>query len=166
MNSAPLPVTIDRAGGPSLARRSVGTRLLGIAAALMLLQPGSARADLKLCNETSSRVGIAIGYKDKSTGDWVTEGWWNILSHACETMLPGVLQARFYYVHAIDYDRGGAWSGKDKMCTAGKSFTIRGVGNCSDRGLEQTGFYEVDTGEANDYTIKLIDPVEGGAGAQ
>ncbi|WP_374333643.1 DUF1036 domain-containing protein, partial [Aestuariivirga sp.] len=33
-----------------------------------------AHADLKLCNKTESRVGVALGYKDKE--GWATEGWW------------------------------------------------------------------------------------------
>ena len=32
-----------------------------------------AYADLKLCNTTASRVGVAIGYKDAE--GWATEGW-------------------------------------------------------------------------------------------
>ena len=35
-----------------------------------------ARADLRMCNLTTSRIGIAIGYRDQQ--GWVTEGWWNI----------------------------------------------------------------------------------------
>src|SRR5687768_6459239 len=66
---------------------------------------GSALADFRLCNNTGSRVGIAVGFKD---GDgWITEGWWNLSSRSCETILRGTLVARFYYVYAVDYDRGG-----------------------------------------------------------
>ena len=68
-----------------------------------------AHADLKLCNTTASRVGVSIGYKD--TEGWASEGWWNIASHTCETLLKGVLIGRYYYIHAIDYDRGGEWAG-------------------------------------------------------
>ena len=64
--------------------------------------PAPAHADLKLCNTTSSRVGVAIGYRDVE--GWASEGWWNVASHTCETLLKGVLIARFYYIHAIDYD--------------------------------------------------------------
>ena len=35
-----------------------------------------ALADFKLCNNTSSRIGVAIGYKDDK--GWVSEGWWNV----------------------------------------------------------------------------------------
>src|SRR5213075_1143643 len=68
----------------------------------------SALADLKLCNTTSSRIGVAIGYQDP-TG-WTTEGWWNISAQTCETLYKGTLSSRFYYIHAIDYDRGGEWA--------------------------------------------------------
>ena len=117
-------------------------------------------ADLKLCNFTTSRVGIAVGYKQKD--DWVTEGWWNVLSNACETLFSGELKSRFYYVHAVDYDRGGEWSGKDLMCIGDKAFTIKGVDSCQERGYKRSGFYEVDTGEAKEFTIRLTDPEQGG----
>jgi uncharacterized membrane protein len=99
-------------------------------ASLLLTTP--ANADLKLCNTTSSRIGVAIGYQDP-TG-WTTEGWWNVAAQTCETLYKGALSSRFYYIHAIDYDRGGEWAGKSVMCTVDKSFTIRGVQDCNRRG--------------------------------
>ena len=117
-----------------------------------------AMADLKLCNTTKSRVGIVIGYKDSS--GWASEGWWNIPSNTCETLLKGNLNARFYYIHAVDYDRGGEWGGTSFMCLVDKEFTIRGVSNCSNRGYKRTGFFEVDTGEEKDWTVRLRDPSE------
>jgi uncharacterized membrane protein len=128
-------------------------------ALLVAAEPAS--ADLKLCNTTSSRIGVAIGYQDAS--GWTTEGWWNIAARTCETLYRGTLSSRFYYVHAIDYDRGGEWAGKSAMCTADKVFTIRGVQDCQQRGFKSTGFFEVDTQEAKDWTIRLTDPSEGGA---
>ncbi len=128
-------------------------------ASLLLTTP--ANADLKLCNTTSSRIGVAIGYQDP-TG-WTTEGWWNVAAQTCETLYKGALSSRFYYIHAIDYDRGGEWAGKSVMCTVDKSFTIRGVQDCNRRGYKGTGFFEVDTQEAKDWTIRLTDPSEGGA---
>ena len=68
----------------------------------------SAHADFRLCNNTGSRVGVAIGYKDNE--GWTTEGWWNLPSRKCETLLRGQLVARYYYIYAVDYDRGGEWS--------------------------------------------------------
>jgi uncharacterized membrane protein len=117
-----------------------------------------ARADLKLCNTTSSRVGVAIGYQDKD--GWATEGWWNIASQTCETLYKGQLASRYFYVYAIDYDRGGEWAGKSNMCVGDKAFTIRGVQDCQKRGHKVGGFFEVDTGDAKDWTVRLTDPGE------
>ncbi len=128
---------------------------------LGLLLPTVAHADLKLCNATSSRIGIAIGYQDGK--GWATEGWWNVSSQTCETLLKGTLASRFYYVHAVDYDRGGEWAGTNAMCTTDKTFTIRGNQDCPKRGYKRTGFFEVDTNDAKDWTIRLTDPGEGGA---
>ena len=81
-----------------------------LALGLVFLGNNPAAADFRLCNNTSSRVGIAIGYKDNE--GWTTEGWWNLPARTCETVLKGNLVARYYYVYAIDYDRGGEWMGQ------------------------------------------------------
>jgi uncharacterized membrane protein len=133
------------------------------AALLACLAATPALADLKLCNTTASRVGVAIGYKDAE--GWATEGWWNIASHTCETLLKGVLIGRYYYIHAVDYDRGGEWAGTLFMCTDDKSFTVRDTKDCVKRGYKRTGFFEVDTGEERDWTVRLTDP-EGEAKSQ
>jgi uncharacterized membrane protein len=119
-----------------------------------------AKAELKLCNTTSSRVGVAIGYRDKSR--WATEGWWNVASNTCEVLLKGKLIARYYYIHAVDYDRGGEWSGKDTMCTVDKAFTVFGVKDCVKRGYKRTGFFEIDTKNEHDWTVRLKYPEENG----
>ncbi len=116
----------------------------------------AARAELKLCNTTASRVGVSIGYQDPQ--GWATEGWWNIAAQTCETLLKGAVPSRFVYVHAVDYDRGGEWTGTNFMCTGDKSFAIRGVQDCPKRGHARSGFFEVDTGEAKEWTIRLTDP--------
>jgi uncharacterized membrane protein len=112
----------------------------------------------RLCNKTASRVGVAIGYKDNE--GWTTEGWWNVSSRSCETLLRGALVARYYYIYAVDYDRGGEWSGKAYMCSREKEFTIRGTENCLARGYDRTGFFEVDTSEQRSWTVQLTDAAE------
>ncbi|WP_395690013.1 DUF1036 domain-containing protein [Aestuariivirga sp.] len=120
---------------------------------MMCMMSLSAHADLKLCNNTQSRVGVAIGYKDKE--GWATEGWWMVAPQKCMNLLKGKLAARYYYVFATDYDKGGSWGGKSFMCTREKVFTIRGIEDCEARGYNKTGFFEVDTGEEEDWTISL-----------
>jgi uncharacterized membrane protein len=124
----------------------------------LVVAPSRAAADFRLCNNTSSRVGVAVGYKDAE--GWTTEGWWNLPSRTCETVLKGNLIARFYYVYAIDYDRGGEWTGRAYMCTRDKEFTIRGIGDCLAHGYDRTGFFEVDTGEQRAWTVQLTESAE------
>jgi uncharacterized membrane protein len=123
------------------------------AAAAMTAFP--AAADFRICNVTKSRVGVALGYKDAE--GWATEGWWNLKPGDCETLLRGTLAARYYYLYAVDYDRGGEWSGQATMCTRDKEFTIRGANDCLARGFDRTGFFEVDTGEQQTWTVRLTD---------
>jgi uncharacterized membrane protein len=140
----------------TIRSRIISLALLAIAGLLASAMP--AAADFRLCNNTSSRVGIAIGYKDKD--GWTTEGWWNLASRSCETLLRGTLVARFYYIYAVDYDRGGEWSGQAFMCTRDKEFTVRGTEDCLARGYDRTGFFEVDTSEQQSWTVQLTDTNE------
>jgi len=139
------------------ASRRVASLLLP-AILLLLVSAHPARADFRLCNNTGSRVGVALGYKDAD--GWTTEGWWNISARSCETLLRGALVARYYYIYAVDYDRGGEWSGKAYMCSREKEFTIRGTENCLARGYDRTGFFEVDTGEQRSWTVQLTETAE------
>ena len=123
-----------------------------------------AAADLRLCNKTQSRVGVAIGYKNEK--DWATEGWWNVASNSCETILAGPLASRFYYIYAVDYDQGGDWSGTAAMCTKDTEFTVYGIEDCVARGMERTGFFEIDTGEQKNWTVQLTEPAEQGVGGR
>ena len=148
-------------------RNAKNLRLLALAALGVFFASSPAYADLKLCNTTSSRIGVVIGYKD-STG-WTSEGWWNIPSNVCWTLIKGDLVARYYYVHAIDYDRPGVWDRNEQipaknseffMCTEDKAFEIRGTSRCETRGFNRTRFFEIDTKDEKSWTITLQDKVE------
>lgn len=128
--------------------------LLGISGGFL----SPAHADLRLCNTTTSRVGIAIGYK--TAAGWRSEGWWNVKPSACETLLNGNLPSRYVYIYAQDYDRGGEWSGTSWLCTQDRQFTIDGVENCLARGYDRMKFFEVDTGEQKSWTVQLTDPAK------
>jgi uncharacterized membrane protein len=133
----------------------LGGALVAVAATLVS-QP--AAADFRLCNNTTSRVGIALGYKENES--WTTEGWWNLAPRSCETLMRGALVARFYYIYAVDYDRSGEWAGHAFMCTRDKEFTIKGTEDCLARGFDKTGFFEVDTGEQPSWTVQLTESSE------
>ena len=139
----------------TLAYTCLGTAAFAAAIALAC-EP--AMADFRLCNNTASRVGVAVGYKENE--GWTTEGWWNLAARSCETVLRGALAARYFYVYAVDYDRGGEWSGHAFMCTREKEFTIRGTEDCLARGYDRTGFFEVDTGDQASWTVQLTESAD------
>lgn len=137
-------------------RQAIIPPIAAFAAIWALTTP--ARADFRLCNNTSSRVSVALAYTDGET--WVSEGWWNLKASACEVLVRGPLAAEFYYVYAMD-ERGGEWKGKAFMCTRDREFRILGREDCFVRGFDRTGFFEVDTGkEAKNWTVQLTDPAQ------
>ena len=114
-----------------------------------------AQSSLRVCNMTSSQIGVAIGYLEKDT--WISEGWWNLLPKACALAIAGPLATRYYYIYGIDYDYGGEWSGDALMCTKDTSFRIIGVKNCLARGYKRNYFFEVDTRHQVDWSVQLTD---------
>ncbi len=125
-----------------------------------MVLPQAARADFRLCNNTSSRVSIALAYTDGQT--WMTEGWWNLKANLCETLLRGPLAAEYYYVYGMD-EGGGEWKGKAFMCTRDREFRIDGRQDCFVRGYDRTGFFEIDTGkDSKNWTVQLTNPVSPG----
>ncbi|MBM3607959.1 MAG: DUF1036 domain-containing protein [Alphaproteobacteria bacterium] len=130
-----------------------GVKRAALAAAALLALALPARADLRLCNDATTRVSVSLAYTDGKS--WITEGWWNLKPGACETLLRGQLAAQFYYVYAMD-ERGGEWKGKAFMCTRDREFRIVGRENCLVRGYDRTGFFEIDTGkDAKNWTVQL-----------
>ncbi len=120
-----------------------------------LVAAAPARADLRMCNNTANRVSVALAYTDGK--GWVSEGWWNLKTLDCVTLLRGALAAEYYYVYAMD-ERGGEWKGKAFMCTSDREFKIVGRQDCYVRGYDRTGFFEVNTGkDAKSWTVQLTD---------
>lgn len=138
---------------PLLLRHSLVVVLALAGSAIFL--PQTARADLKICNQTANTVSIAFGYR--ASAGWQSEGWWVAGSGACATVFQGALTARYYYLHAVDDFGGGAWDGTVYMCTQDASFTIFGVEDCLARGYERTGFFELDTGDNVEWTVQLTE---------
>ncbi|MEQ1902313.1 MAG: DUF1036 domain-containing protein [Devosia sp.] len=143
---------------------AIGTQLhlLRIAATLAgfiltgwTLSAFPAYADLRVCNQTTNPVSIALGYRaDKG---WQSEGWWVAPPDKCAIVYQGDLHSRFFYLYVADDLGGGAWDGDVFMCTRDESFTIFGVEDCLARGYERTGFFEVDTQNRTDWTMQLTD---------
>ncbi|MBU1212281.1 MAG: DUF1036 domain-containing protein [Alphaproteobacteria bacterium] len=141
--------------------RSLSALLAAACFALAAAAPAPAHAELKLCNDTASRIGVAIGYRD-TAGEPASEGWWTIASQTCEVLLRGGIPSRLIYVRAIDYDQGGGWSGTTQLCTRQEIFAVSGVRDCKASGYQSEGFMEVDTGGSKQWTIRLSDPEKQG----
>jgi uncharacterized membrane protein len=136
-------------------------RLSFVIAGLMLVglmvTAAPARADLRVCNDSSNPVSIALGYRAER--GWQSEGWWVANPSQCAIVFQGDLNSRFYYLYIADDLGGGAWDGDNFMCTRDETFTIFDTDNCLARGYERTGFFEVDTQNRSDWTLQLKDPV-------
>ncbi len=114
-----------------------------------------AHADFKVCNDTKSLTGVAIGYRNNS--DWIMEGWWRIPSGVCASVIEGDLSSRYFYLYAEDAETGGQWRGPVYMCTSSKEFKIEGLKDCFARGYERTGFFEIDTGNQANWQVRLTE---------
>lgn len=114
---------------------------------------GAASASMDVCNESTSRVGVALGYYSQDV--WVSEGWWHIEGGNCAPVIQSDLTARYYYLFAIDFDAGGGWSGLSTLCVAPGEFTISGRNDCETRGHHTAGFMEIDTSSSPDWTVRL-----------
>lgn len=130
--------------------------LAGLALGALAATAAPALADLRVCNQSTNQVSIALGYRaDKG---WQSEGWWVAPPSKCAIVYQGDLHQRFFYLYVADDIGGGAWDGSVYMCTRDESFTIFGVEDCLARGYERTGFFEVDTQNRSDWTLQLTDP--------
>ena len=130
--------------------------LAGFVLMALAASTAPARADLRVCNQSTNQVSIALGYRAEK--GWQSEGWWVAPSGKCAVVYQGDLHSRFFYLYVADDIGGGAWDGTNFMCTRDESFTIFGVEDCLARGYERTGFFEVDTQNRTDWTLQLTDP--------
>lgn len=117
--------------------------------------PIAAKADLRICNDTSSLVGVAIGYRND--GEWVSEGWFQVQGNSCNALIEGTLNSRFYYIYAEDSSQGGQWRGDIFLCTDEVEFKIEGVKDCFKRGFTKSGFFEIDTGNQANWLVRLTE---------
>lgn len=129
----------------------------GVMATMALaLLPGMAAADLKLCNESSTRQSVAVGYK--SGDQWVSEGWWNLDPGKCASPITGELKYRYYYYRLLATGRDFEDEGYG-FCTQSAAFTIEGDSDCAGRGYTFSGFRQIDAGGALDFTFSFTDAV-------
>jgi len=140
------------------------SRVSRFAAPLILLAPAltgiffvtPAAAAFAVCNKTERAASVAIGYFDGK--EWGSAGWWQVAAGDCMELIREPLVARYYYLYAFQEEIGGAWDGDRSFCvTKSGRFTIRGRVDCVKQGYEVKRFFQVDTGNAPNWTENLAD---------
>ncbi len=126
--------------------------------AVLLVLPTVAWAEFVACNRSFDVVNISIGRK--VSGQFQTDGWWTIGTNQCATLVKEPLPSRYIYVFAQDVFGRAVFDGDVPMCVAPTKFTIRGIEGCWTRGLIVAEFREIDTGEADRWTLFLEPPSE------
>src|ERR1700709_1594222 len=148
--------------GPLVHPFRLAILLVGLVLAPLRVSAAPALADLRVCNQSTNQVAVALGYRAER--GWQSEGWWVAPPAKCATVYQGALNSRFFYIFAADDigGRGGGGDGSVFRCTRDETFTIFGVEDCLARGYERTGFFEVDTQNRSDWMLQLPDPDAGG----
>jgi uncharacterized membrane protein len=135
-----------------------------LAAAALLAQAATARADLRLCNRMSYVVEAAIAIEDK--GAAATRGWFRIDPGQCRAVVQGEVQADALYVHARALAVYGAsplpQSGNADLCVAQDDFILAGARACTGRpGQKLARFTAVKPSETeNGLTAYLAEEAE------
>ena len=137
----------------SVTARALAVAILVAGAMVALAKPASAYYEI--CNKSSYYVSAAFGYHDGNA--WISEGWWNLAPGECAEVFSGRLLNSKYYVYAESQDEDYFWTGDYPFCAYEEAFSITGDTNCKSRGYYQLDFFEVDVGEANDWTTELTD---------
>lgn len=126
--------------------------LVSLLASLIALP---ALAGFKVCNKTPHDAKVALGRFDGHA--WTSQGWWTVAPKSCALLLTNPLDARYYYLYATD-GAAASWDGRRGFCVASSDrFQIEGRADCEAHGYDRKGFFEVDTGQARDYTQTLSD---------
>ena len=147
----------------------MGMRLIpfAIAAAAALFTITASRAELQVCNKSSERLSVSVGYNHSEFG-WTSEGWWRVPLGECSTIIKGELGSRYYYIYATGH-KGGTWSGPKKQdggffCITKEKYTFHNreyqkgdTINCERRSLQTKKFSIIDTDNNADFTYNLTD---------
>ena len=113
-----------------------------------------AEASFSVCNRTAHAAAVAIGYYDGK--NWNSAGWWKLAASQCRQLIQTPLSGRYYYLYAEE-DGAGGWNGDRTFCIGRARFTIVGREHCLNQGYEARRFFQVDTGNAPDWTENLAD---------
>lgn len=115
--------------------------------------PASADTGLQVCNRSTERSALALGYRD---GDaWVSEGWHVLERGQCLRAAERSAGKTFYY-HSTG-ERGGSWGSGYTLCIKPvEAFRIEGTADCETRGFGAALFDKLEIPADRDgYTLTL-----------
>ena len=118
--------------------------VLGVFASVSL---GSAKASVRLCNETSHVLQVAAAYQQGVASK--TEGWISVLPGACETGLADLPDNAQVFTYAksdaAHAGEGLVFDGSERFCVGADSprFTVEGRRDCRRRGYVEADFTPV-----------------------
>lgn len=132
---------------------------LVLALVTVLLMPTSASAWLKVCNNTDTRVNVAIAYASKgapgvstSHTSVIIEGWWVFTPGEC-AQVKGDLNTRDHWIYYYAHNRHGkSWGGSSMLCVTTKEFKLQdgfGRDRCPAPGYRLEGFGRADAEKPN-----------------
>jgi uncharacterized membrane protein len=124
--------------------------------ALLLAGSGPAKAEFKVCNKTSEKVAVALGFRQQ--GIWMSQGWWNVEPARCATLLPGKLSETRYYLYADAKAHNWFMGGGFRFCAKNDEFKLTGNSNCLLQGAIALGFREVAVGKNASFTYEIYEP--------
>lgn len=147
-----------------VARASAIAGLLFLAFEIAFGMSSSAKAELKICNQTLNLYNLAIARPSLIIkGDWQTEGWWTVTANSCITPISESLTEVFIYLYATDIYGNPAISGASSLtdwCVKSVKFLIDGQENCWKRGYMKARFSEIDTKGNDSWTVFIQQKVE------
>jgi len=135
-----------------------------IPAAMAFATP--AFADFNVCNRSTSRVDVAVGYNNPQRG-WISVGWYVIEPGACHRALTGSVADDDVYVYAMAND-GRFWSARNDQrggwfCVQNRRFEVslddvqqNNVINCDGVGRARQ-FIRVNTNGNENFRFNLDD---------
>lgn len=97
-----------------------------------------APAGYTICNDSPQTLLVALGQIDG--GKALSRGWWTVTAGACARAMTTPLHGDAVYLLAQRKAGGSLVTGSQRFCTSPVAFEIQGNGNCSARGLAESGF--------------------------
>jgi uncharacterized membrane protein len=128
---------------------------------------GPSWAGFRVCNRSSQRVDVALGYPHGQFG-WTAEGWWTLEPGNCKRVMNGDLTNRYYYLYATG-SKGGIWQAKkgqeggffcikrSRFVLQNRNFLSGSKLDCGANNLESRQFFIVDTEGAPNHVHNLKD---------